>query len=59
MDLILLVLWLSIIGFVVWALTTYIPMPPIVKTAIYVATAIVIILFVARQFRGSIPNVLN
>lgn len=28
MDLIILVLMLCIIGFIIWALTTYVPMPP-------------------------------
>ena len=59
MDLIILVLWLSVIGFVVWALTTYVPMPPPMKMIIYVFAAIVMILFLVHQFSGSVPNVLR
>jgi hypothetical protein len=50
---------MALAGFLVWVITTKIPMDPIFRTIIYVVIAIALILFVARQFRGSIPNVLN
>ena len=59
MDLVLLVLGIALAGFIVWIITTYIPMPPIFKTIIYVAVAVFLILYVARQFAGSVPNVMR
>ena len=58
MDLIVLVLVLAVIGFVVWLITTRIPMDPIFRTIIYVVVAIVLVLWVLRRFGGSIPNVM-
>lgn len=59
MDLIILVLGLAILGLLVWAITTYIPMEPIFKTIIYIVVAIALILFLVRQFSGTVPNVLR
>lgn len=59
MDLIILVLILSVIGFAVWLFTTQIPMPPIFKTVIYFVCAIALILFLLREFAGSMPNILR
>lgn len=59
MDLIILVLGIALLGFLVWAITTYVPMEPIFKTIIYLVCAIVLILFVIRQFAGSVPNVIK
>jgi hypothetical protein len=59
MDLIILVLGIALVGFIVWGITTYIPMPPIFKTIIYILCAVVLLLFVIRQFSGSVPNVLR
>lgn len=58
MDLITLVLVLAIVGCLVWAITTYIPMPPIFKTAITVIAVIVVILYLVRTLAGNVPNVL-
>lgn len=58
MDLLELVAYLSIVGCIVWLITTKIPMDPIFRTAIYVITAIALILFLVRRFAGSVPNVL-
>lgn len=57
MDLILLVLVLCIVGFIVWLLTTRIPMDPMVKNAIQLIAAIVIILYALGRL-GVIPNLL-
>lgn len=59
MDLVILVLGIALAGLLVWAITEFIPMPPIFKTVIYIVVAIVLILFVVRQFSGSVPNVLR
>lgn len=51
-----LVLVLALLGFIVYLITTYIPMPPVFKTAIYVIVAIVVILYVMRVLGiGDIP----
>ncbi len=59
MDLIWLILGIALIGFLVWAIQTYVPMPDIFKIVIYVVVAIVLILFVLRRFSGTVPNVLQ
>lgn len=57
MDLIVLVLVLCLIGFVVWVLTTKIPMPAGWAQTIQVLTLIVLVIYlISRLFR--IPNVL-
>jgi predicted membrane channel-forming protein YqfA (hemolysin III family) len=43
-----LILTLAVVGFLVYLITTYIPMQPIFKTVIYVIVAIVLILYVMR-----------
>lgn len=57
MDLIMLVLVLAVIGFLVYLLTTKVPMPPGWATAIQVLALIVIILFLLSRF-VTLPNVL-
>lgn len=58
MDLIWLVLGIALLGFVVYLITTHIPMDPIFKTLIYIVCVIVVILFAMRLFGGSVPNVM-
>ena len=58
MDLVILILGIALVGLLVWAITTYIPMEPIFRTIIYVVVAIALILFVIRHFSGTVPNVL-
>jgi uncharacterized membrane-anchored protein len=57
MDLIMLVLVLAIIGFLVWLITSKIPMDPMFKIAIQVIVLIVVILWLIRRF-GGLPNLL-
>ena len=57
MDLIVLVLVLALVGFLVWLITTKIPMDPMFKLAIQIIALIVIILYVPRRF-GGLPNVM-
>ncbi len=57
MDLIILVVVLVAIGFLVWLLTTKVPMPPGWATAIQVVALIVIVFYVLTRFM-KLPNVL-
>jgi len=57
MDLILLVVVAVAIGFVVWLLTTRIPMPPAWATTIQVAALILVILWLVSRF-VAMPNIL-
>jgi hypothetical protein len=52
MELIYLVLGLALIGFVVWIIVTYIPMPGLFKQLIIVLVAIVIVLYLLNVFAG-------
>ena len=58
MDLIVLVLVLCLIGFIVYILTTKVPMPPYWATAIQVLALIVILLYLVTHF-VAIPNVMH
>ena len=58
MDLIILVLGIAVLGFLVWLITTKIPMDPIFRIAIYVIVTIVLLLFIVRRFGGHVPNVM-
>ena len=58
MDLVMLVLVIALVGFLVYLITTHIPMPPIFKTAIQIIVVIALILYLIRRFGGSLPNVL-
>ncbi len=59
MDLIIIILSIALLGCLVWAITTYIPMAPVFKTIIYILAAVALILFLIRQFSGQVPNVLH
>ncbi len=43
-----LILTLALVGCLVYLITTYIPMPAVFKTAIYVICAVVIIVYLMR-----------
>lgn len=57
MDLVYLVLVCALIGFLVWLITTKIPMPPVWATAIQIFALIVIVLYILTRFTN-LPNVL-
>ena len=57
MDLILLVLVLALVGFLVWILTTQIPMPPVWAKAIQVLALVCLVLYLLSRFIH-LPNVL-
>jgi len=51
-----LILSLALIGFIVYLITTYIPMPAIFKTGIYVIVAIVVIVWLMQVLGvGDVP----
>lgn len=56
MDLILLVLGLAAVGFLVWLLTTKVPMDPVFRYLIYAVVVLAVVLWLLRRFGGTIPN---
>ena len=50
-----LLLTLAIVGFLVYLIVTYIPMPDIFKTIIVALAVIIIIIYVLRIFNIDIP----
>lgn len=51
-----LVLTLALLGLIVYLVTTYIPMPAVFKTIIYVIVAVVLIIYLMRVLGvGDIP----
>lgn len=59
MDLILLVLVLALVGFVLWLITTKIPMDPTIKVIIQVLVAIVVVLWLLGKLGASVPSFLG
>lgn len=57
MDLIVLILVLAVIGFLVYLITTKIPMPPLWANAIQVLALLIIVLYILTRFLP-LPNVL-
>jgi hypothetical protein len=45
MSLIAMIIWVALIGVVVWLIITYVPMPPVFKTVIIVIAVLAIILW--------------
>lgn len=45
-----LVITIAIVGLIVWAVTTFIPMPAGFKTAIYVVALVCVIVYLLRSF---------
>jgi len=58
MDLILLILVVALVGFLVYVITTKIPMPPYWAMALQILALIIIVLFLLRRFGVVLPNVL-
>jgi hypothetical protein len=59
MDLIVLVLVLVLIGFVVYLLTTIVPMPPYWAKAIQIVALLLMLLFLLRHLGVAVPNLLR
>lgn len=55
MDLVTLIIVLALIGFCLYLVTTYIPMPAPMKQAILVIVVIVVILWIVRALLGGGP----
>lgn len=45
-----LIIFIALVGLIVWALTTYIPMPPAFRTAILVIAAVCLLFYVLNAF---------
>ena len=58
MDLVILVLVVALIGWLVYWITTTIPMHPTLRTVIHIMVAVVLVLFILRRLGFAIPNVL-
>lgn len=54
MDLISLILVIAILGVIVWAVTTYLPMPPMFKNLIILVAVLVVALWLLGQL-GAVP----
>ncbi len=59
MDLVMLVLAIALVGCVIWAIETYIPMAPPFKILIRVIVVVALILYAIRFFGVNLPNVLH
>ncbi len=57
MDLVMLILVVCLVGFLVYLLTTHIPMPPMWATAIQVLALVALVLFLLTRF-VPLPNLL-
>jgi hypothetical protein len=57
MSLIMVVIWIALLGLAVWALTSYVPMPPVFRTIIIVVAALVVILWLIQLFGVMGPTV--
>jgi hypothetical protein len=57
MDLLILVIVLALVGFVVYIITTKIPMPPYWATAIQILALIVIVFYILTRF-VKLPNLM-
>lgn len=51
-GLLTLIIYIAILGLIVWAVTTFIPMPPQFKTLIYVVVGIIALLILLQVVTG-------
>ena len=49
MPIIVLIIWLGLIGLITWAVITYIPMPPAIKTLIIAVVVIAVVLWILQM----------
>jgi hypothetical protein len=47
-----LILILALVGFMVWVIITYVPMPPLFKNLIVVVIVVVVVLYLIRMLSG-------
>ena len=50
-----LILTLALVGFLVWLIITYIPMPDVFKKAIIVIVVILLVLYIIQLFGFDLP----
>lgn len=55
MDLITLIIVIAVVGVIVWAVTTYLPMPPMFKNLIILIAILVVALWLLGQL-GAVPS---
>jgi hypothetical protein len=48
MPIITLIVWMAVIGLIAWVVTTYIPMPPPIKSVIVIAAVIICVLILLQ-----------
>lgn len=51
-----LLLYIAIIGVIAWAVTTYIPMPPPIKTVIVIVAVVACVIIALNAFGLHLPN---
>jgi hypothetical protein len=57
MDLIQLIIVIVIIGVILWAVNTYIPMDARIKQILNIVVAVVLVLFLLSLFVPSLPHI--
>ena len=57
MDLLSLIILLIVIGVLMWAVNTYIPMEPRIKQILNVVVIIAVVIFVLSLFSGYLPHI--
>ena len=58
MDLLILVLVIAVIGFVVYLITTNVPMPPYWATTLQIVALLIIVFYLLTRF-AVLPNVMR
>ncbi len=56
MDLLTLIVVLVAVGFLLWAVNTYVPMAPGVKNLLNVAVVVLLVLWLLTSLFGVVPN---
>ena len=51
-SLVVTILVLALVGFLIYIITTYIPMPDLIKNLIYVVVAVVVVLYLLQMLTG-------
>jgi len=57
MDLVSLIVVITLVGLLTWAVATYVPMPEPIKRILIIVVVLVLILWLLRLFVGYVPVV--
>ena len=57
MDLLSLIILLAVIGVLLWAVNTYLPMEPRIKQILNVVVIIAVVVFILSLFSGYFPHI--